>query len=431
MSFNTGLSGLNAASKDLNVIGNNIANADSTGFKSSRTEFADIYSTSILGTGSNATGSGVVTSSVSQQFTQGTITETGNSLDLAIDGNGFFVLSNNGAITYTRNGTFNTDSDGYVVDSAGNRLQGYGLDGDGNIQTEVLTDLVIESGNQEPLATSEVTQNLALDSTDDVPTNTTFDASDADTYNWSTSVEIFDTQGNAHVMSEYFVKDSSNNWTMYVTIDGRNPSDPTSTTPYSATVTFDSSGNLSSTASSDFTVDADTYTLTLNDWVPAAEVDGVWGSNGAAASTDGVALDITGSTQTNTSYAVNSVSQDGYTTGQLSGVSVGEDGILYATYTNDRSTAIGQVVLATFSNSQGLTPVGNSNWAQSSASGEPAYGVPGSGTKGTLTAGALEDSNVDLTSELVGLIEAQRNYQANAKTIEIESSITETIINIR
>ena len=431
MSFNTGLSGLNAASKDLNVIGNNIANTDSTGFKSSRTEFADVYSSTILGTGTNATGSGVTTSSVSQQFTQGTITETGNSLDLAIDGNGFFVLSDNGSITYTRNGTFNTDSDGYVVDSSGNRLQGYGLDDDGNIQTEVLTDLVIEGGNQEPQATSEVSQIFALDSTDTVPTNTTFDASDTDTYNWSTSIEIYDSQGNAHVMSEYFVKNDNNQWTMYVTIDGRNPSDPTSTTPYSASVTFDSTGNVSAITSSDFTVDSTTYVMTLSNWVPAAEVDGVWGSNGAAASTDGVELDFTSSTQTNTSYSVSSPTQDGYTTGQLSGVSVGEDGVLYATYTNGRSTAVGQVVLATFTNSQGLTPVGGSNWAQSYASGEPAYGVPGSGTNGGISSGALEDSNVDLTSELVGLIEAQRNYQANAKTIEVESAIADTIINIR
>lgn len=432
MSFNIGLSGLNAASKNLNVTGNNIANVGSTGFKSSRAEFADIYATSMLGSGSNTTGSGVLTQSISQQFTQGNITSTGNSLDLAINGNGFFVLSDGGSRAYTRNGTFHADSSGYIVDSSGNNLQGYGVDANGNIVNGVVTSLIVDSSNQAPSATSTITQKLALNSTATTPTTTPFDAADASSYNWSTSVDIYDSQGNSHTMSEYFVKnDTDNTWTMYVTIDGRNPADPTSTTPYSATVTFDSSGNLSTVDSTDFTVDATTNVMTLSNWTPAAQVNGTWTTNGAVASASGVALDIRGSSQTNTSFAVSSLSQNGYTTGQLSGLSISEDGSMFATYTNGQSKVIGQVILATFANMQGLTPVGNTNWVESYASGEPVIGTPGSGTLGSLASGSLEDSNVDLTAELVNLIVAQRNYQANAKTIETESTISQTIINIR
>ena len=432
MSFNTGLSGLNAASKNLNVTGNNIANVGSTGFKSSRAEFADIYATSMLGSGRNTTGSGVLTQAVAQQFTQGNITSTGNSLDLAINGNGFFVLSDGGSRAYTRNGTFHADRDGYIVDSSGSKLQGYGIDANGTVVNGVVTDLMVDTANQEPSATSTIRQTLALNSTATAPTVTTFDATNASTYNWSTSVDIYDSQGNSHTMSQYFVKNAADNsWTMYVTVDGRNPQDPTSTTPYSATVEFNASGALTNIDSTDFTVDATTNVMTMNNWTPAVQVNGVWGTNGAVANTDGIEIDLRGSTQTNTAFAVNSLTQDGYTTGQLSGLSISEDGSMFATYTNGQSKVIGQVILASFANMQGLTPVGNTNWVESFASGEPVIGTPGSGTLGSLESGSLEDSNVDLTAELVNLIVAQRNYQANAKTIETESTISQTIINIR
>lgn len=439
MSFNIGLSGLNAASKNLSVTGNNIANVGSTGFKASRAEFADVYATSMLGSGSNATGNGVVTAAVAQQFTQGNITSTGNSLDLAISGNGFFVLSDGGSRAYTRNGTFHADKDGYVVDSSNNKLQGYGIDANGAIINGVVTDLVIDSSNQLPNATSSITQKVALNSTASTPTTTPFDPSATSSYNWSTSVDIYDSQGNSHTMSQYFVKSDtdSNSWTMYVTIDGRNPEDPTSTVPYNATVNFDASGNLVGTTSNSTGLTSDINgVFSLNNWVPATITDSTtnpvtWGTNGAAASATGVELDIRGSSQTNTAFAVNTLTQNGYTTGQLSGLSIGADGSMFATYTNGQSKVIGQVILATFANMQGLTPVGGTNWVESYASGEPVIGTPGAGTLGSLTSGALEDSNVDLTAELVNLIVAQRNYQANAKTIETESTLSQTIINLR
>jgi flagellar hook protein FlgE len=435
MSFNVALSGLNAASTDLNVTGNNIANVGTTGFKSSRAEFADVYaSTMNLGSTSNAAGNGVTVAAVSQQYTQGNITSTGASLDLAISGNGFFVLSNNGSSLYTRDGTFSTDSSGNIVNSSGYNLQGYATDSNGNIVSGVITDLNISTANQLPNATSAVTQTLSLNSAATVPTTTTFDPSDSSSYNWSTSTSIYDSQGNSHTMTQYFVKNESNEWTMYALVDGRNPADPTSTTPYSAELSFSSSGTLSATTSDDFTVNSD-GTLTLSNWVPATVTDSTtspvtYGSNGAAAATAGITLDLTKTTQTATSFAVTSVSQDGYTTGELSGLSIDSTGQLFATFTNGQSNLIGQVILANFANTQGLTPVGSNAWTQSSASGEPVIGTPSSGTLGSLTSGALEDSNVDLTAELVNLIVAQRNYQANAKTIETESTLAQTIIQM-
>lgn len=434
MTFNTALSGLKAASTHLDVTGNNIANTGTTGFKYSRAEFADLYASSMFGTGSNAVGSGVITADIAQQHTQGNISYTDNSLDLAVNGSGYFIVNDGGTQLYTRSGAFKVDNQGNVIDNSGNNLMGYGVDADGNLVNGELTNLTVDTSNQAPNATSTVTQGVALNSSETVPT-IAFDPTVSDSFNWSTSVSLYDSQGNEHTMTQYFVKEASNEWSMYVLIDGRNPGDPASTDPYQASLSFDTSGRLQASASSDFTVNAD-GTITLADWVPATITDATtdpvtWGDNGAAASTSGVTLDLRNMTQTNTRFAVNSLSQDGYTTGQLSGLSVDETGLLFATYTNGQAIVIGQVALATFANMQGLTPVGGTAWKQSLASGEPVIGTPGSGTLGSIVSGALEDSNVDLTAQLVDLIIAQRNYQANAKTIETENAIAQTIINIR
>jgi len=434
MTFNTALSGLKAASTHLDVTGNNIANTGTTGFKYSRAEFADLYASSMFGTGSNAVGSGVITADIAQQHTQGNISYTDNSLDLAVNGSGYFIVNDGGTQLYTRSGAFKVDNQGNVIDNSGNNLMGYGVDADGNLVDGVLTNLTVDTSNQAPNATSTVTQGVALNSSETVPT-IAFDPTVSDSFNWSTSVSLYDSQGNEHTMTQYFVKEASNEWSMHVLIDGRNPGDPASTDPYQASLSFDTSGRLQASASSDFTVNAD-GTITLADWVPATITDATtdpvtWGDNGAAASTSGVTLDLRNMTQTNTRFAVNSLSQDGYTTGQLSGLSVDETGQLFAIYTNGQANLIGQVALATFDNMQGLTPVGGTAWKQSLASGEPVIGTPGSGTLGSIVSGALEDSNVDLTAQLVDLIIAQRNYQANAKTIETENAIAQTIINIR
>jgi flagellar hook protein FlgE len=477
MAFNIGLSGLRAATSDLNVTGNNIANAGTAGFKQSRAEFADVYAASVLGTGSNPQGSGVLLGDVSQLFNQGNINYTQNALDLAINGNGFFVTSNNGEVSYTRAGYFGTDRDGYMVNNFGYKLQGYAVDAAGNLQNGVVDDIRIQTASQSPQATSSMDQVFNLNSTNAVPTawqatydatyaagiaagdtpavaasaaqvaaGATFDPTDPTTYNSSTSTNIYDTQGNAHVLTQYFVKTGANTWDMNVLVDGRNPAspatnlpgpppgpNPNATTPFTASLTFSASGQLLTTTPGDFTLNGD-GTINLTNWVPAApdsSVPPVWDANGTNTPPVPINIDLRQSTQFASAFAVTSVSQNGYTTGQLSGLEIDDTGVIFARYTNGQSLVQGQVVLANFANVQGLTPVGKTAWVQSFQSGEPVVGTPRSGTLGALQAGALEDSNVELSDQLVNLIVAQRNYQANAKTIETESAITQTIINLR
>lgn len=438
MSFNIGLSGLYAANKSLDVTGNNIANVATTGFKSSRTEFQDQYAASIRGTsGTTNVGSGVTVANVSQQFTQGTLTTgTGRSLDLAINGNGFFSVSNNGEKLYTRAGAFHTDSSGNVVDDSGNNLQGYSVNAAGTVVTGVLTNLKVDSSNQAPNPTGLITIASNLNSTATVPTVSPFDPANVNSYTTTQSTPIYDSQGNSHTMSQYFAKTGTNAWTMYTLVDGRNVSDP-ATSPVvadSTNLTFNSDGSLNTAAlatSGNLAVNAD-GTFTLNNWVPAAQVGttGVWASNGASAKVGGIKLDMLATTQTNSVSGVITQSQDGFATGQLASMSVDATGNLFATYTNGTSKTIGQVALTNFANVQGLIPIGGTNWQESYASGVPVTGVPESGTLGSITGDALENSNVDLTGELVNLIKAQSDYQANAKTISTQSTIMTTLIQM-
>ncbi len=448
MSFNIGLSGLRAASKDLNVTGNNIANAGTAGFKQSRAEFADVYAAN-MGTGKNQVGSGVLLTNVSQQFSQGNINYTQNALDLAINGNGFFITSNNGEISYTRAGYFGTDREGYVVNNMGNRLQGYSVDAAGNL-IRVQGDLRIQSGQQEPKATSSVVQSFNLNSTETRPANAAvFDPEDPLSYNASTSTNIYDAQGNPHVMTQYFVKNAppaSNSWVMHVLIDGVNPRTPSSTQPFSYNVNFNPAGQFGTPAftaipytPADPALDTPavvgengTLSFGVADWTPAEPnpaAPGTMVANGADNSA--IVFDMRNSSQYASTFGVNRLSQDGYTTGQLAGLEIDDSGVIFARYTNGQSKVQGQVLLANFANVQGLTPAGKTAWTQSYTSGEPVIGTPRSSTLGALQAGALEDSNVELSDQLVNLIVAQRNYQANAKTIETESAVTQTIINLR
>ena len=468
MSFNIGLSGIRAASSDLNITGNNIANASTVGFKSARAEFGDVYAASILGTGTNAQGSGVVLNDVAQIFTQGNINYTENSLDLAINGNGFFVTSDNGALSYTRAGYFGTDRDGYIVNNNGERLQGYGVNAiTGRINDGVPTDLRVDTRAANPNRTSEIRSTLNLNSTSVRPVDAQnaydkayaeeydrqlvgvgapteaemaaaraaaeavaveeargaarsgFDPSDSSTYNSSTSVNVYDSLGNSHVMTKYFVKTDANSWDMHILIDGRNlegvsANDPNFTSrPYE--LQFNSDGILTSG-----------QVTTIEDWQPLD-------ANGelAGAEVQNLSLDLAGSSQYASSFGVTSVVQDGYTTGELAGLEIDDTGMLVARYTNGQTKTQGQLVLACFANQQGLKPLGDTAWAQSSASGEPVIGTPGTGTQGLVQSGALEQSNVDLSEMLINLIVAQRNYQANAKTSQTEDAVTQTIINLR
>lgn len=651
MDFNSALSGLKATSSELSVISNNIANVSTNGFKSSRTEFADIYANSSLGGSNSAIGSGVVLSAVTQQFSQGQISFTDSNLDLAVSGKGFFVLSNNGSISYTRAGAFGVDKNGYIVNNTDQHLRGFLADSSGNI-TGAQTDLQISSSTLAPKSTSAVNVNVNLDATAEPPSApfisgfTPNQPPDPTTYNSSTSTTIYDSLGNSHIMTSYFVKaHAENTWRSYVGIDGTDVTPTASTPPVGVppvqypsgqiaqpyTIVFNQSGsyivnnpatpatyygpgpvtstnsglvtsgtlptlnlndltinNIAITASSstsdgssttdnaassialaaainqsttahgviatvnpnivdlgvpsfgnlavgDFSINgvpitgvnanatdllglinAQTATtgvvaaqpggagtsimLTANDSrnvqlmtdgtqatgasfanfdlnsgtalnqvqrgsislattnnqgiiiggpnpghasLTAGPQSGIvqtssdtinisgWTPSGGAAGPQLVSMNFNNSTQYGAPFSVLALSQNGYSTGLLAGVNVDSSGVIFAKYNNGQSLALGQVALANFGNVQGLTPQGNTSWVETFASGSALIGAPGTAELGIIQSGALESSNVELTDELVELIVAQRNFQANAQSIKTADAVTQTIINLR
>lgn len=441
MSFNIGLSGLYAANKQLDVTGNNIANVATTGFKSSRAEFEDLYSANKLGTGSKTVGNGVSLANVSQQFSQGEVNGSGGMLDMGIQGGGFFVLNDNGSRSYTRAGTFQRDKDGYVTTSDGSaRLQGYGVDANGKIINGVLSDLRINLSNLPPKASSTVDSNSNLKSTSDVIDQVAkpFDPTETSSFTSQFTTTIYDTQGNSHPMDQYVVKTGANTWKTYTLIDGRNP-DGTPVTgtgavaPVASTMSFDSSGALTGIVTPPSVVSNTTLTIPgtgAGAWVPGAMVNGVWASNGAAANPTGIGINMANITQYNSVTYRNPPVTDGYATGEITGLKIDGSGVLFANFSNEQSQAIGQISLASFNNEQGLQPAGGTAWKETFASGQPGFDAPEVGTLGSIVANSLEGSNVNLTNELVDLIKAQSNYQANAKTISTQSTIMQTIIQM-
>jgi len=445
MSFNIGLSGLYAANKQLDVTGNNIANVATAGFKSSRAEFEDVYSATRLGSGSKVIGNGVRLANVSQQFTQGDINNTGNVLDMGINGSGFFTMSNNGSISYTRAGTFKVDNNGYITNTDyTSRLQGYGVDANGKILNGVLTDLKIDTSNLAPKSTSLVTSTINLNSSapkiiDTGANAVVFDPTKLETYTKQFSTPIYDSQGNSHVMDQYVVKTGDNTWKVYTLVDGRNPdatgSDPKTTPPVASTMTFDSAGKLTQVSTPSTLpppapnpiISSD---LKLTGWVPGTVTNGTFTPNGASANPAGVTISMAKTTQYNADTARSIPTQDGYATGQITNLTIDGTGTLFANFSNNQSKAIGQVALASFTNEQGLQPVGGTSWKETFASGIPGYDAPKTGTLGEVVSNSLEESNVNLTNELVDLIKGQSNYQANAKTISTQSTIMQTIIQM-
>ena len=416
MSFQQGLSGLNAASKQLEVIGNNVSNANTVGFKQSRAEFADVFANSITGGGGSQIGIGTNLATVAQQFTQGNITSTNNSLDIAINGNGFFRMSNNGAITYTRNGQFQLDKFGYIVDSASKRLTGYAADASGNILSGAAVDLQINTADIQPVATTEIEGTINLDSRNNpMPALPAFDPTDPTTYNNSTAVTVYDSLGNSHTLQNFFRKTAANTWNVYTTVDGvSTPALPATT----AVITFTGTG-----VSPTIVPALPSVTFTpLNSATPAAP-------NGAANVT--TTIDYSKSTQFGSAFSINSLSQDGFTSGRLSGFNTANDGTIVGRYSNGQSKNLGRVVLSSFTNPNGLQSLGGNAWAVSASSGPDLTGTPGTGLLGVLKSSAVEDSNVDLTAELVNMITAQRVYQANAQTIKTQDQVLQTLVNLR
>lgn len=639
MAFNTGLSGLRAASVDLDVTGNNIANASTVGFKKSNVQFGDLYANGFLSSGTNPVGGGVRVQDVKQSFGQGNVSFTDNGLDMAIKGDGFFILNSGGEIRYSRAGQFAIDKEGFVINNQNMKVQGYTADDDGNL-SGIRGDLQVETDNLAPRRTTNLISDLNLDSRqsvletrvrdvgplgvtnirgesfkvsyrdntpdysvsisntatareaaatiNDVPgmnasatttatfkapnqlddayitaagatnfafslgingsplaldtsnitslqdlvdsinnssetaisasmvddgtgtdvlrvihnqgetleftfdndgdlTNsnagqkagtvlgdvnatadrsiaavddpangnfeTSFNASpirianefnpdDQRTYNHATSTTIYDSLGNSHEMTQFYVKEPSpgsgvgnSEWSVYLQIDGEMVAG-TDVTPYTAR--FDQNGNLQS-------IDGDASgEIVISDWIPKDKSGQPNGADGPPptgtqvitpipepATSSAFVLNLNGTTQYGAAFGVNDQQQNGYTTGRLSGLDVSDQGVLFARYTNGQSQSLGQVALAAFNNTNGLSPVGDTTWVETFESGQPIIGAPDTGTLGSIKASSVEESNVDLSAELVNLIIAQRNYQANAKTIETSDAVTQTIINLR
>jgi len=525
MPFRAALSGLNAASAELRVIGNNVANSSTTGFKKSRAEFADIFATSNLGVASNAVGSGVRVAAVTQQFSQGNIGFTDNNLDLAISGQGFFVLDDNGIASYSRAGAFSVDRDGFVVNSSGSQLTVFQADTAGNI-TGAQGSLQLDTSDIAPQASGVVDYGINLDSSASIPgaaatsaitlagtqlddsvspfttgaftiydnngtavpattlrftytggadlwdvellpggastvpptintnvdigtANTTlswdpdgtgvqpvvpitvntsaiasntgggntvtatspttqgpFNVSNANSYNSSTSLTIFDSLGSPHLATTYYRKTPTPNvWETYLFVDGTQVDGP-------STLGFSQQGTIVTPAAPS--------QIAVTPFTPI----------GGAANLS-LTLDYTDTTQYGSSFSVNSLVQDGFTTGRLSGIDIADSGVITSRFTNGQSRTIGQIALANFSSPQGLRQLGDSSWAESFESGAALIGAPSSGSLGVIQSGALEGSNVDITEQLVNMITAQRNFQANSQVISTADTITQTIINIR
>jgi flagellar hook protein FlgE len=405
MSFGIALSGIHAAQSDLNVTANNIANAETTGFKQSRSEFAELFAVSAQGVSSTQTGNGVKVSRVAQQFSQGNVAATNSSLDLAISGQGFFTLSDAGAAVYSRSGAFGTDKSGFVVNSEGQRLQVYQATVGGAFNTTTPTDLQLITSDSAPQATKGVDIVYNLPANAPQPAVAVFDPATPSSFNNSTSLTVYDSLGAAHTASMYFVKTAAaNTWSGHLYLDG-------AAVGGAQTLVYSNSGVLTTPVSGSVAFPA--YTPTTG------------------ASPLNLTFDLSGTTQYGSTFGVTSVSQDGFTTGRLIGINVDPTGVVQARFTNGRSLPLGQVAIANFANPQGLQPLGNTNWAETFASGQALHGQAGNSGFGLIQSGSLEQSNVDITAQLVNMITAQRNFQANAQMISTENQISQTIINLR
>ncbi|MGR5095578.1 flagellar hook protein FlgE [Vibrio maritimus] len=414
MSFSIALSGLNASNSELNTISNNIANVSTSGFKESRTEFASVYS------GSEAGGVEVV--GVSQNFEKsGTVTGTGRSLDMALSGNGFFVLEDGkGQTLYTRSGIFSMNADGQITSNNGAALKGYSVDGNNNLMLGSVGTIQISTASLQAKATDSIEFVANLDARESVPASATFDPTDSNSYNHSYTTPIFDSLGNPHTVSQYFVKTANTNeWNLYVYVDGVQADlDGSGTADASdvETVVFGNDGTLDlGAASNTLTVDGN-YNIPVTLAPVASNLD--------------INVNLASITQYGSDFVVSKNSPNGYTSGDYASVRMENDGKIYATYTNGQSQLQGQVVLANFASPQNLIKTSDTAWLQSFSSGTPVMGTAGSGVFGDLTSGALEGSNVDLTSELVALMTAQRNYQANTKSISTSDQLTQALFNV-
>ncbi len=433
MGFQQGLSGLNSSSKSLEVIGNNVANANTYGAKSSRAEFADMYAASLGGGGSNGIGIGSRIGAVAQQFTQGNISTTSNNLDLAINGRGFFALSTSqGETVYTRNGQFKRDADGYIVNNTAHKLLGQALDPTGAPAGAAGSPIQLTNDVSPPQKATAISMTANLDAkATTIPTTTPVDFSNSKTYDFVTSQTAYGDNGAPIAVNYYFKKiadptagdgtaanpGTGGKWEVYMSADGNSNA---------SSVQFDQDG-ITPLPISTFTFTAG-GTMPSGSNVTIPSIPG--GKNGQALL--GVTLNLNNLTEYAGSSAVTDLSGGGYSQGNLSDFLIENDGTVKARYSNGQSKSIARVELADFKNLNGLQPVGDNEWKSTKQSGDPLpLGAPGSGVYGLLQSGALEESNVDLTGELVNMIVAQRTYQANAQTIKAEDQVLQTLVNLR
>jgi flagellar hook protein FlgE len=415
-----GVSGLDATGNAISIVGNNISNSSTIGFKSQTAEFADMLGETI---GNDQLGGGVELQGAQTQFTQGQLQTTGNPLDLAIQGNGLFeVAGNNNGQTgtfYTRDGQFSMDNSGYVVNSDGMRLQGYTINSSG-VRSSTAGDLALGATTSPAVPTANASLSLNLNSNDATPTVTPFDPTNSASYNYQTSFTAYDSLGNAHTVQEYFVNNGGGSWTANAMVDGGDLAGGTKgvmTSIGSTQLQFNTDGSLQSQTGS---LTASFANATPNQAIKMSFGDDIAsGGTGLAGSTDFAATD-----------SVNGATVDGRPSGTLTSVSVGADGKITGTYNNGQSMVVAQVALASFQNEQGLTSMGNNLYAASTTSGQPLTDVPGSGSRGGIEAGALESSNVDLSGQLVDLIAYQNAYQANSKTITTADTMLQTAISM-
>jgi flagellar hook protein FlgE len=434
MSFNTALSGLQAASIDLSTTSNNIANVATTGFKYSRAEFGDIFAVSPFGNSPTAVGNGVQVDNVSQQFSQGNLRFTDASLDMAISGQGYFVVSqdpNATNLVYSRAGEFRVNSDGYIVNNDSQFLQTFPVDNDGNVTSTSLNTTVplqLPASTGAPQSTTEIEIGVNLSASAIGLDPTLFDPAQSTTFTNSTSSTVYDSLGESHVMTYYFVKDqaAANQWQTFTYLDG-NPVDvaggnsithpngtpPVATAQLAAQINFQADGSYLNSTPASLTSVA----------IPLSN-----GANNLVVTHD-FANNTT--TQYSANFSVNTLNPNGFATGRLTGLDISEEGLVRSTYTNGISIPLGKIAMADFPNSQGLANVGSAAWTETIDSGPVTTGEAGSGRFGLIQSGALEASNVDLTQQLVNLITAQRNFQANARSIETANTLTQTIIQIR
>lgn len=431
MSFSQGVSGLNVAAANLDVIGNNIANSGTVGYKSGSVQFSNVYAGSMQGLGTKVAG-------IFQDFTAGAVQRSARPLDVAIvEGDGFFrMASTGGEIRYTRNGQFDVNKEGFIVNAAGLQLTGFPVTANGALAGASPVPLQVPTAAMEPAATQLVTAQFNLDARAAVPAATPFNAADSTTYNYSNSVTVFDSLGNTHELSAFFVKTATSKWDVYATADGKPlatggafapapaippaPAVPGSGGTPIGSLGFDGSGKLVVAAAvppAPATVDT-------------LKFAGLQFANASAPMK--IDMKMTGTTQFGADNQVRKMIPDGYSSGQLTTLAIAQDGTLSGKYSNQQTKLLGQIVLSSFASPNGLQNKGDNVWAETPASGAPLTGTPGSGkTLGSLLGGAVEGSNVDLTAELINLIIAQRTYQANTQTVKTQDQVVQALINMR